>query len=74
MQEEDRINYSKQIKSAQRGLDRGGWRKGRLRRFPMASTAQPGGGRRSPGAGINLSAALQRPPEATQDTQPGPRW
>lgn len=40
MQEEDRINYSKQIKSAQQGWKEMEGGRGRLGRFPVDTTAK----------------------------------
>lgn len=37
VREEDRINYSKQIKNVQQGVEEAGRRKGRLQRLPMDS-------------------------------------
>lgn len=70
MQEEDRINYSKQIKSAQQGWKEMEGGRGRLGRFPVDTTAKYlrravglGGGR------FTCPQASQRPPwETTANT------
>jgi hypothetical protein len=59
VQGEDRISYSKQIKSAQQEVGGDGRRKGRLGRLPVDTTANCLR-RETERGGINLSAGLPK--------------